>query len=325
MTTTTAPRPVEPAADIDNQESTRRDVRPLPELLCQRYQIERLLGVGGMAAVYKAKDLLREGYGDPEPFVAIKALNDYFAQFPDANALLFSEFALTSRLHHGHIIQLHGFDVDTDSERAFIILEPLRGPTLDQLLVERPTGTDWESLRELVVPLLDALAYAHQHGVIHGDIKPSNVMLAEQGVRLFDFGLGQPMEGLLPGLPRLSRQRIAAWTPRYAALELLNGEALTAAADIYAIACVIYELSSGHHPFSRLTAKQAKAMQQDQTLERPALLPPHCWPALREALAFDPTDRQITAAELRNSFAASPPKLLQRLLRPGKQRRHASA
>ena len=314
MTTTTAPRPTEPAAAPDKQQPERRDVRPLPELLCQRYQTERLLGVGGMAGVYKARDLLREGYGDPEPFVAIKALNDYFAQFPDANALLYSEFALTSRLHHGHIVQLFGFDIDTDSDRAFIILEPLRGPTLDQYLADRHEGSDWESLREMVLPLLDALDYAHQHGVIHGDIKPNNVMLAEQGVRLFDFGLGQPMEGLLPGLPRLSRQRIAAWTPRYAALELLNGEALTPAADIYAIACVIYELSSGHHPFSRLTAKQAKAMHQHETLERPALLPPHCWPALRTALAFDATDRQITAAELRESFAASPPKLLQRLL-----------
>ena len=70
--------------------------------------------------------------------------------------------------------------------------------------------------------------------MLHGDLKPSNVMLADDGLRLFDYGLGQPLEGLLPGLPRLCRTRFAARTPRYAALELLDGGELTAAADVYA-------------------------------------------------------------------------------------------
>jgi serine/threonine protein kinase len=77
-------------------------------------------------------------------------------------------------------------------------------------------------------------------------MKPSNVMLSEDGLRLFDFGLGQADEGVLPGLPHLSRERFNAWTPGYAAPELLEGQPLSASADVYGVACVIYELASGN-------------------------------------------------------------------------------
>jgi len=86
--------------------------------------------------------------------------------------------------------------------------------------------------------LIGALACAHERGVLHGDLKPSKRDAGPRtGLRLFDFGLGQPVKGLLNGLPKLSRKRIAAWTPRYAALELLNGEGLTSTADVVR-ACV---------------------------------------------------------------------------------------
>ena len=195
----------------------------LPELLGGRYRLERLLGVGGMGAVYRARDLLREQFGDPEPWVALKTLSEEFVDYPDAHALLYSEFALTQRLRHPHVVRAYGFEVDAASRRAFITLELLRGPTLDQLLVERPGGLAWSELRAVAVPLLEALAYSHRVGVLHGDLKPGNVLLADDGLRLFDYGLGQPLDEALPGLPRLCRNRFAAWTPSYAAPELLDG------------------------------------------------------------------------------------------------------
>nr|WP_298139447.1 serine/threonine-protein kinase [uncultured Pseudomonas sp.] len=289
----------------------------LPEVLGGRYKIERLLGVGGMGAVYRARDLLREQFGDPEPYVALKTLSDDFAEYPDANSLLYSEFALTARLTHPHVVRLFGFEVDVPSQRAFLILELLKGLTLDQLLCERPTGVPWSELQEIAIALLDALSYSHSLGVLHGDLKPSNVMLAEDGLRLFDYGLGQPVEGLLPGLPRLCRNRFTAWTPRYAALELLDGAPLTAAADVYALACVLYELASGRHPFRRLSAKQAKAMELDQQLQRPEQLPAHCWPALRTALAFDEAQRGIDCAQLLAVFRQPPPSRWSRWLGRG--------
>ncbi|MCF7200504.1 serine/threonine-protein kinase [Pseudomonas oligotrophica] len=290
------------AAATAQPDATAPAVGPLPEVLLGRYRIERLLGVGGMGAVYLARDLLREQFGDPQPWIALKTLSDEFCEYPDAHALLYSEFALTARLRHRHIVRLFGFEVDPGSRRAFITLELLKGPTLDQLLIEHPDGLPWPLLREVAVPLLEALQYAHAAGALHGDIKPSNVILAEDGLRLFDYGLGQPLHDLLPGLPRLARHRFAAWTPRYAAPELLDGQGLSAAADIFAVACVLHELAAGQHPFRRLSAKQARALALDARLKCPPGLPAACWPALRRALAFDPGTRAGSLAALLAAF-----------------------
>jgi len=283
----------------------------LPDVLAGRYLIERLLGVGGMGAVYRARDLLREQFGDPEPYVALKTLSDEFTEYPDAHALLYTEFALTTRLSHRHVVRLFGFDVDAMSQRAFITLELLKGPTLDQLISERPDGLAWDELREIALPLIEALAFSHSRGVIHGDIKPSNVILAEDGLRLFDYGLGQPLDGVLKNLPRLSRNRFKAWTTRYAAPELLDGAEPSEASDLYALGCLLYEMASGSHPFRRLNARQAKAMALDRQLRRPPKLA-HGWPALRAALAFDADERTASLTQLMDVFRRPAPSRLQR-------------
>ena len=283
---------------------TKASVGEMPDVLAGRYRIERLLGAGGMGAVYRARDLLSEQFGDPDPYIALKILSEEFAESPDASALLYSEFALTRRLRHDNVVRAHTFEVDTDCQRAFITMEYMRGLTLDKLLCERPMGLPWKELRDIVLPLLDTLAYAHRRGVLHGDLKPSNVMLSEDGLRLFDFGLGQAEEGTLPGLPHLSRERFNAWTPGYAAPELLEHHSLTARADIYAVACVIYELASGKHPFRHLPSTQARDEHLDCGLRVPACLPNPCWPALQTALAFDAGARATTAGQMRHAFAS---------------------
>ena len=292
---------------------TKPSLGEMPDVLAGRYRIERLLGAGGMGAVYRARDLLSEQFGDPDPYIALKILSEEFAESPDASALLYSEFALTRRLRHDNVLRLHSFEVDTDCQRAFFTMELMRGLTLDKLLCERPLGLPWKELRDIALPLLDALAYAHARGVLHGDMKPSNVMLSEDGVRLFDFGLGQAEEGVMPGLPHLSRDRFNAWTPGYAAPELLEGQALSASADVYGVACVIFELAGGKHPFRRLPSTQARDERLERELKAPGNLPKHCWPALRTALTFDARDRKITAKQLRDAFAVTSSRL-QRLM-----------
>ncbi|MEE5062299.1 serine/threonine-protein kinase [Pseudomonas alliivorans] len=292
---------------------TKASIGEMPEVLAGRYRIERLLGAGGMGAVYRARDLLSEQFGEPDPYVALKILSEEFAESPDASALLYSEFALTRRLRHNNVLRLHTFEVDTDCQRAFITMELMRGLTLDKLLCERPLGLPWKELRDIALPLLDALAYAHARGVLHGDMKPSNVMLSEEGLRLFDFGLGQAEEGVMPGLPHLSRDRFNAWTPGYAAPELLEGQTLSASADVYGVACVIFELAGGKHPFRRLPSTQARDERLERELKAPGNLPKHCWPALRSALTFDARDRKITAKQLRDAFAVTSSRL-QRLM-----------
>ncbi|MGE7960346.1 serine/threonine-protein kinase [Pseudomonas sp. NPDC089530] len=307
-----APRPAAPKAKGKGRHrgKNRSKAKPappvggLPDVLGGRYRLERLLGAGGMGAVYRARDLLHEQFGDPDPYIALKVMSEEFSETPDASALLYSEFALTRRLRHPNVVRLHSFEVDTQCQRAFITMELMRGLTLDKLLCERPLGLPWPELREVVLPLLDALAYSHARGVLHGDLKPSNVMLCEDGVRLFDFGLSQAEEGVLTGLPHLSRERFNAWTPGYAAPELLEGGTLSASADLYAVACVIYELACGKHPYRRLPSTQARDERLDRSLQAPKHLPKHCWPALRAALAFDAAERTVTAQALRDAMRA---------------------
>lgn len=284
---------------------TKASIGALPDVLAGRYHLERLLGAGGMGAVYRARDLLHEQFGDPDPYIALKILSEEFAESPDASALLYSEFALTRRLRHDNVVRAHTFEVDTDCQRAFITMEYMRGLTLDKLLCERPLGLPWKELRDIVLPLLDTLAYAHRRGVLHGDLKPSNVMLSEDGLRLFDFGLGQAEQGTLPGLPHLSRERFNAWTPGYAAPELLEGQPLSASADVYGVACVIYELASGKHPFRRLPSTQARDEHLERELHAPANLPQQGWQALQTALSFNPAERNITAQQLRDALGAT--------------------
>lgn len=273
--------------------------RAVPEVLGGRYCIERLLGAGGMGTVYRARDLLQEQFGDPQPYVALKVLSEAYEHSPDASALLFNEYALLRHLHHPNVLRPYSFNVDTTHQRVFVVMELLRGPTLDRLLCERPLGVGWPVLRDIALPLLDAVAHAHARGVLHGDIKPSNVLLSEDGVRVFDFGLGQAQAGTLEGLAHVSRHRVNAWTPGYAAPEILDGAPLTRGADVFALGCLLYELASGKHPFKRQPATKTR-------LKRPKNLPRHAWRAVRQALTVDPAKRQISAAQLHEALMIKP-------------------
>lgn len=272
------------------------------EVVLGRYRLERLLGSGGVGRVYRACDLLSRQLGDPDPFVAIKVLGDEQAQASDASVLLHREYALTAHLHHRNVVRAMRFDVEPDKGYPLFTLELMRGLDLAQLKRERPEGLPWRELREIAVQLFDALAYIHERGILHGDIKPGNVMLTEQGLRLFDFGLAQPLAGVLTGLPELRRQHFDAWTPAYAAPELMEGGRLTPLTDVFAAACVVYELACGSHPFMRLDALRARAERLDRSLRMPASLPAACRSMLHRALVLDPHERQAQASDLHQAF-----------------------
>lgn len=265
-------------------------VRP-PDLLAGRYRLERILGTGGMGVIYRARDLLHEAFGEPDCRVALKLLGETLCTATDAHVLLYSEFALTRSLRHDHVVRAFSFEVDTAHQVAFFTMEVMPGLTLDRLLPECPQGLPWQELQTLAMQLLDALAYTHRQGVLHGDVKPANIMVGEQGVRLFDFGLGHSQAQTNAGLPSLSRSRLNAWTPAYAAPELMAGERPSTSTDLYGAACVLYELAGGRRPGER---------QGNQQLLRPRQLPRHCWPALCSALALDPEQRTVCVAELRD-------------------------
>lgn len=300
------------AAEVPVSITAERLPGTLPSVLNGRYRLEGLLGAGGMGMVYRARDLLQEQFGDPDPYAALKLLREDFADCPDGGALLYSEYALTCHLMHPNVVRVYSFEFDASCQQSFFSMALLRGRPLDRLLCEHPLGLDWQALRGMVLALLDALIHAHDRGVLHGDLKPGNVILCEDGARLFDFGLGQAMEGVLSGLPQLNRSRLNAWTPGYVAPELLDDAPLSPATDVFAIACLIYELACGKQPFGRLSAEQMRELSPGHRLERPTHLPGKLWPALRQALALDPAARRISADELRQALASSPTSFLQR-------------
>ncbi|NMY99233.1 serine/threonine protein kinase [Pseudomonas proteolytica] len=258
----------------------------MPEILAGRYRLERVLGVGGMGIVYRARDLLHEQFGEPRPRVALKVLGENLAQSQDAHLLLYSEFSLTRYLRHEHVVRVFAFDVDTVAGVAFFTMELMSGMTLDQLLLDCPRGLSWQQLRPIATGLLDALGHVHRQGVLHGDVKPSNVMLVDDGLRLFDFGLAQATAAPLTELAALNPRRFSAWTPAYAAPELLDGAPLSASTELYATACLLYDLALG--------GRSAQGGRR----EPPRQLPRRCWPALRVALSSNPQHRTITTDEL---------------------------
>ncbi|AWM79178.1 serine/threonine protein kinase [Gammaproteobacteria bacterium ESL0073] len=267
------------------------------QVVAGRYQLERILGVGGMAIVFRAFDRLAAHFNHPSPYVALKIFKEEFAGFTDANYLLYSEYALLATLNHPNIVRSFQFDIDATTERAFLTLEFLKGMTLDQWLIENPLGTNLPKITPMLLEIIDAVDYSHQHNIVHGDLKPSNIMLTQNGCVLFDFGLGQMLSGDLSILPKISRKRFNAWTPKYAAPELLEDISLTTKTDIFALSCIIYELLTGQNPYyidkkTKYTVKPTK----------PKDLSKKQWAALCCGLAIKPHDRLITAQELKNAF-----------------------
>src|SRR5690606_31140229 len=134
--------------------------------------------------------------------------------------------------------------------------------------------------------------------------KPGNLMLDDGNIRLFDFGLGRIVGDDEASVPILARSRFCAWTPRYAAPELIDGGALSMATDIYAVACVIYELCHGQHPYRRLSAKQAQGMSLG--LAAPTGMPAPVWTVLKRGLVSDVAKRSDGLAPLLAALRASP-------------------
>lgn len=280
--------------------ATALPLAPLSPLLNGRYRLDRVAGRGGMSTVYRAQDIFSARLNGAAPWIAIKAMNDRYAQHKHASALLLNEFARLRQLRHPRVVRAYHFDVDRESQRPFMCMEWLEGRPLDQWLSAQRRPLAWAALKPIAVSALAAVAYVHSRGVVHGDLKPGNLMLSERSTRLFDFGLSELTGDRESGPARLRQDRTTAWTPAYAALELLDGGLPTLATDVYALGCVLYELATGQHPYGRLNARDA--LLQRQRPACPPTVPPRPWAALREALNLERVGRCISAPELAEAF-----------------------
>jgi eukaryotic-like serine/threonine-protein kinase len=237
-------------ADVDPQlkacaDGTARLV--IGQLLGGRYRIERELGEGGMGVVYLAADEQVPG----ERF-AIKVLKEELQ--PEALTQLREEVRKTRKLSHPRIVDVHS--VNVDGQRLYVLMEFLEGKSLDALLAEEfGRGMPFSHARPIIEDVAAALGNAHDHNVIHSDIKPANFFVTTAGrTKLLDFGIARVARGpLLQG-----RSGPHALTPVYASCEMLEGKDADRRDDIYSFACVIYEMLSGDRPFGELTAFEAR-------------------------------------------------------------------
>jgi formylglycine-generating enzyme required for sulfatase activity len=261
---TSPPPPVVPQSHAEQRVTASnwidpdRDPNDVPQesevttgsLLSGRYLLERRLGEGGMGVVYLASDQEVKG----ETF-AVKVLKPEIRERPESLALLREEVRRTRSLPHPNIVGV--YSLNSDKSNVYMLMEFLEGKSLDALIDEDfGRGVPYERAWPLIQDIGSGLAFAHDHSVIHSDLKPSNVFITTGGrVKLVDFGIARAARGRTRGVDPAS---LGALTPGYASCEMLEGLEPDVRDDIYALACVIYEMLSGKHPFGGLTAVEAR-------------------------------------------------------------------
>jgi len=286
----------------------------LSTALADRYVIEREVGAGGMATVYLAHDVRHDRK------VALKVLRPELSAILGAERFL-AEIKTTANLQHPHILSL--FDSGEADGLVYYVMPYVEGESLrDRLTREKQLPV--EDAVRIAVEVADALAYAHQHGVVHRDIKPENILLHGGHAMVADFGIALAASRS-DGGTRMTDTGMSLGTPHYMAPEQAMGEReITPKADIYALGCVLYEMLTAEPPFTGATAQAiiARVMTEEPrslTLQRKTI-PPHVEAAVERALQKLPADRFASAAEFGTALADE---RIQSQGRPAAQQRRA--
>jgi serine/threonine protein kinase len=228
-------------------------------ILQNRFVLKSVLGSGGMGTVYRATDMRRQEAQDHQPDVAIKVLNDEFRSDPDLFIALQRETKKSQLLAHPNIVNV--YDFDRDGHNVFMVMELLEGKPLSKFIRdEGSSGLSFKNAWHIIKGWAVALAYAHKKNIIHSDFKPGNVFItSDGGVKVLDFGIACALvRSDVPDDDTVFNARdLGALTPAYASLEMLQGKNPDPADDVYALACVCYEILSGHHPYRKLSAQKA--------------------------------------------------------------------
>jgi eukaryotic-like serine/threonine-protein kinase len=258
-----------------------------------RYELIRALGHGAMATVDLAHDV------ELDRPVALKRLAENLARDEELWRRFVREARLAARLSHPNVVRV--FDVGEDDGRPFIAMEYVEGETLAELVARRRKIPPAEAA-ELGMQMCSGLAAAHAAGLVHRDVKPQNLLLGTDGVlKLGDFGIAVGHEGT-----RLTLAGTVLGTAGYLAPEQARGEQVTAAADIYAVGAVLYELLTGEP--SRRAGSLAELGSEDgfappDLPARAPDAPPELVAATTASLSFRPEDRPPSAAALARLLA----------------------
>lgn len=265
-----------------------------PELLGRlgRYELEQLVGRGGMGLVFRAWD------SELHRVVAVKTLAVHLIPLATARERFIREARASAGLVHAHIVPVH--DVITEGHVPALVMQFIPGPTLEAWLRQRGS-MEWAEMLPIAQQLADALAAAHAQGLVHRDVKPGNVLLEAGGSRalLSDFGLVRTLDAAT-----LTRSGMLTGTPDYMSPEQARGEAVTQASDLFSLGAVLYHVLSGHPPF-RASDPMAVLNRICHTRHRSLLsshpqVPREVSRMVDKLLSKDPKRRYGSAVELRD-------------------------
>lgn len=286
----------------DTQSSTRTGpgiVFKVGDLLKDRFRLEKMLGEGGMGAVFLAVDQRKIEARHPDPYVAIKLISGDFSQDPLAYISLQRETDKSQKLAHPNVITVYDFDRDGDV--FFMTMEALKGQTLDDLIRDQ-ARTNMQSV-ELINAMSQGLAYAHKRNIVHSDVKPQNIFVTEAGVlKVLDFGIARALAAVDGAVPD-EIDEVVGLTPAYASCDMFEGADPDPADDVYAIGIIAYQLFTGKHPFDRKKATVARdAGMQPKRIKG---IPHYQWKAIAKALNFERTMRWQNADQFYRQFSGA--------------------
>ncbi len=263
-----------------------------------RYRMLRPIGAGGMGEVWEA---LHIDIGKPVALKLLSARTDGHAA-----ERFFREARVLAEIEHPNIVRITDYG-ETDEGVPFMAMQLVRGRPLSAILrAEAPLP--WPRARSLLLQIVDALEVAHEHGIVHRDVKPANVLVVDEPVggekvKLIDFGIAKSFE-LDARMRKLTRTGVVFGSPAYMSPEQARAEAVDARSDIYSLGCVAYEMLCGRLPFP---VESPYEQLYRRLYEEVGELPPGPWPPAFAAgvvgcLRRDPSRRLQTMADVRRAF-----------------------
>jgi eukaryotic-like serine/threonine-protein kinase len=271
------------------------DVMTAGRVIGGRYQVDGLLGRGGTASVWRARDLRLD-----RP-VAVKELTGPWLEEPTALQRFDREARTVARLAHPNIVAVH--DVDIDGETPYLVMELIEGVTVTRML-SNGVLTVGQAVA-IAAQTCDGLSAAHAAGVIHRDIKPANLMLTPAGVvKICDFGIARGLSHT--GDTGLTGPQFVMGTTRYMAPEQVRGQHVDARADLYGLGCTLHTMLTGVPPFSGARADVLQQLLDEEAValrEHRVDVPPPLEALVAQLLAKAAADRPQDAAEVKARLA----------------------
>ena len=294
----------------DGAPMTSRGKDPLiGEIIADKYEILSMLGKGGMSVVYKAKHNMMNRE------VAVKMLRPELVAMPQLLQRFKQESNAVSALRHPNIVTVFDYGLMTSTGTPYLIMDYLEGDTLADVL-KRDKFLTPERAIPIFAQACDALAHAHDQGVIHRDIKPANLLIrtdktGEESVTVFDFGIAKMLGQDGSTIHKLTTSGEVFGSPLYMSPEQCGGEHISKKTDIYSLACVFYECLCGKPPLGGTSPMETlmKHVNEDPPMlsevTPPAMqteIPEKLEDAIMQALMKDPADRQIDMREFRDQI-----------------------